>query len=450
MTQKFYITLLVLGLLVIPKIITAQVDFNKTPDDDLGNVEDEFQEHYFEALKQKGIENYDRAVASLQKCLNLKSDEPAVYFELGKNYNKLKNYGAAEDALKKAVSMDEGNEWYLDELYEVYAQQNDYKNAIKTVEKLASHHPDYKEDLATLYVRTENYKDALKLLDELDNEQGISKSRDLLRNQVYKATGKAKDQINNLEDRVEGNPDDESNYLKLIYYYSENNQKDKAFETAKKLLETNPESELVHLALYKFYLDDGEAEKAMTSMKTVLQSNQIKPESKTMVLNDFVGFVKTHPEYETHLIEATTLADESNPKSYENVAQYFLQKGNKQKALTYFEKALALEGNNFNVLRNILLLQIDLEQYDDVATKSENALIMYPSQPIFYLINGVALNKQDKSKQAIDVLTMGLDYIIDDAKMESDMYTQLSIAYTKLNNTEKGEAYRKKAQQLQP
>ena len=58
----------------------SQVDFNKRPDDDLGNVEDEFQEHFFEALKQKGIENYDRAVEALHKCLNLDSKKPVIYF----------------------------------------------------------------------------------------------------------------------------------------------------------------------------------------------------------------------------------------------------------------------------------------------------------------------------------------------------------------------------------
>ena len=45
----------------MPKLLCAQVDFNKRPDDDLGNVEDKFQESFFEALKQAGIENYDRA-----------------------------------------------------------------------------------------------------------------------------------------------------------------------------------------------------------------------------------------------------------------------------------------------------------------------------------------------------------------------------------------------------
>ena len=114
---------LFLVLFIVPMLAVAQVNFNKPPDDDLGNVEDEFQECFFEALKQKGIENYDRAIDALQKCLNLNSKFPVIYFELGKNYNKLKNFGAAEDNLKKAISMQPDNEWFLDELYDVYYQQ---------------------------------------------------------------------------------------------------------------------------------------------------------------------------------------------------------------------------------------------------------------------------------------------------------------------------------------
>ena len=135
-----------------------------------GNVEDKFQEHFFEALKQRGIENYDRAIKALQECVRLDDSHPIVYFELGKNYIQLKNFGAAEDALKKAVSKDPDNEWYLDELYGVYYQLNDYDKALRTVKQLVRFHPDYKEDLASLYFRNKRYKMALKVLDELDTE----------------------------------------------------------------------------------------------------------------------------------------------------------------------------------------------------------------------------------------------------------------------------------------
>ena len=449
MKQKLHILFFLFGILLAPQINYAQVDFNKRPDDDLGDHEDEFQELFYEALKQKSIENYDRASEGFQKCIALNKAIPVLYFELGKSYFKLKNYGSAEDALKKAVELEPDNEWFLDELYGFYAGQNDLDNAIKTVKQLVSYHPDYKEDLASLYVKTKKYDEGLQLLDELDAKFGVSIPRDRLRNIAYEATGRKMDQIENLESRVENNPNKESNYLALIFRYSENNEKEKAFETAKELLKINPNSQLVHLALYKFYLDSNDTDKAIESMKTVVQSTQIKPEAKAKVLTDFVNFVKRNPQYESDLLEATTMVtQEDNEKSLLEMGQYYLSKNDKPKALEYFEKAFVQDSNNFNVLRNILLLQIDLQDYKQVEEKSTNALEKYPSQPLLYLINGVALNNLNEPKKAIDSLEIGLDYIIDDTKMEIDFYSQLSKAYTLLNNTAKAQTFSDKAQKL--
>ena len=108
----------------MPWINYAQIDFNQRPDDDLGNVEDNFQEFFFEALKQSGIENYDRAVDFLLRCERLNDQEPAVYLELGKNYFLLKDYEKAETAFLKGLKLKPDEQWLLDKLYEVYVQQN--------------------------------------------------------------------------------------------------------------------------------------------------------------------------------------------------------------------------------------------------------------------------------------------------------------------------------------
>jgi len=197
-------------------MLWAQVDFNQTPDDDLGNIEDKFQEFFFEALKQKGIENYDRAIIALQKCLNLDDSEAVVHYEMGKNYVKLKNYGAAEGAFKKALQLEPDNEWYLDELYGVYVEMKAYDKAVETVQQLVKYHPDYKEDLANLYYRRGEFKKALELLDELDEGYGVTKSREELRHEIYNATGSDQDRIEYLEKRIVDNPDNENNFLNLI------------------------------------------------------------------------------------------------------------------------------------------------------------------------------------------------------------------------------------------
>ena len=394
MKRQFYIVLICIGTLLFPQVSSAQEDLNAKPDDDLGDVSDAYQEHFFEALKQKGIENYQRAVDNLLECIEMDDSDAILYFELGKNYNNLKNFGAAEDALKIAVSKIPDNEWFLDELYSTYIQQKEYKKAIKTVKQLVKYHPSYREDLANIYMQTGDFKEALKVLDELDEELGITKDRDILRNRIYNATGQKKDQIENLEERVDKHPDSEDTYLRLIYRYSESGELKKAFETAKKLLEVNPKSELVHLALYKFYLQEGSNDKAIKSMKTALQSSQINPESKIKVLADFVKFVAKNQQYEQDLVDVTSMLTkiESSGKTLVELAQYYLLKGEKQKALNFYEEALQKEEENFGILRNIILLHIDLQQFTQAEQKSAEGLEIFPSQPVLYLANGVALN----------------------------------------------------------
>ena len=438
-----------LGILLVPQSSYAQVDFNKRPDDDLGNVEDEFQEHFFEALKQKGIENYDRAVDALHKCLNLNSKLPVVYFELGKNYNELKNFGAAEDNLKKAISMQPDNVWFLDELYDVYFQQDDIKNALKTIKQLVKYHPDYKEDLAALYVREEKYKQALDILDELDADLGLSESRDAMRNDIYSITGNADDRIENLEQRVASNPNNEDNHLKLIYRYSQTGDRKNAFKAAKNLLKVKPDSKFVHLALYKFYLQDNKVNAAISSVKTVLTSPEINSDAKTKVLKDFVSFVAKNPQYETDLMDITALVDENkDAQTHSDLGHYYLKAGDKAKALTNFREALKQNPNDFKLIKDVLLLQLDIKDYKAVINDAERALELYPAQPILYLVNGVANNSLSTYKKAIDNLEMGLDFLVDNPTMEADFYSELSIAYKALNNINKSETFAKKAQAL--
>jgi len=432
---------------MFPQTMIAQVDFNKRPDDDLGNVEDKFQEYFFEALKQKGIENYQKSADALLKCIDLKDDDPVLYYELGKNYKALKNFGAAEDALKKAVSKAPDNEWFLDELYDVYIQQNEMDKALKTVKQLVKFHPDYKQDLASLYMELKKYKDALKLLDEMDDQLGYNEDRDYLRNQIYNITGNDEDRIENLEERVKNNPEDESAHLRLIYRYSETGETQKAFNAAKQLQKINPESQLVHLALYKFYLDEGETSNAIKSVEVVLTSPDIKADAKTKVLNDFVKFVGKNPEYESDLIELTTLV--SGDKSVQTLlelGEYYLKSNDKEKALIYYQEALSQEPNEFKIIRDVLLLQIDLNKNEQAAQKSMEALDVFPAQPILYLINGVANNKLKQPEKAIENLEMGLDYVVENPSMEADFYKQLSLAYKQTNNISQSEAFAKKAE----
>lgn len=419
--------------------------------DELGNVSDAFQENFFEGLKQKAIENYELALSALnkaEKAANTEENKAVVYFEMGKNHVFLKEYDLAEINFNKVLKSQGDKLDVLEQFYDLYYQQKEYEKSIPLVKKLVEFDEDYKEDLANLYTLTKKYDEALKQLDDLDETWGESDIRNALRAQIYRATGNTEGAIENLEGKIDKNPKSEREYLNLIYLYSEQGNTEKAFETAKNLLKNNPKSEIVHLALYKFYLDDGNATEAINSMKTVFASEDIDKETKYKVLADFIQFVNSNPDYEAELTRVVEQFSVENGRVYEKIGDYYAAKNRKEDALKAYEKGIVINPDNFNLLKNTILLQIDFQKYEAAAKLSSEGLEIFPAQPLLYLLNGVANNGLNLSDNAIESLEMGLDFLMEDPKMEHDFYNQLSLAYSQKGDAKKAKTYSDKAANL--
>ncbi len=455
MKRGVYILILIVCFSLSRKRAYAQQPLEQTPFadenvDDLGDVSDEFQTAFFEALKQKGIENYERAITNLNTCIALEPERPILYFERGKNHMFLKNYDEAIDDFKTFLDLKPDDKDVLEALYEVYFMEQDYEAAEQTVKRLVLFDVQYKEDLARIYTSTKRYEEALDLIEELDKEIGTDVYRDRLKNRLYVLSGNTKRQVKEIEKNIASNPKSEAEYLKLILLYSEQGKTKKAYDTALELQKVNPYADEVQLALYKFNLDDGKIEEAITSMQKVLESQRMSPQAKHRVLNDFVIFVNRNPEYETQLEKAIAVFDTQVGDSniYQELSKYYLNKGNKDKALPYLKKALESDPENLTLIKNTTLLLLDAQEYINAIDITAQAIDLYPSQPLLYLTYGVALNRQGKYKEAINQLDIGVDYIIDDVNMEIDFYQQLGDAYKGDGQMTKATQYYKKVQAL--
>ena len=131
MLKKQIIRILLLGLLGCPMFVGAQVN-----PDDIAVKNDAFENHFYESLKQKAIENYDKAIAEIQQCIQMQPANPVLFHELGRNFLALKRYADAENAFKKATEFNPKERWYWNSLYDVYYETKDYNNSIAVVQKL--------------------------------------------------------------------------------------------------------------------------------------------------------------------------------------------------------------------------------------------------------------------------------------------------------------------------
>ena len=429
--------------------VFSQDTFNNLPNEDLGNASDEFQEAFFEALKEKANGNHEKAIDFLKKCQEINESQSVVYFELGKNFKALKDYDFAEEYLKAALKIEKTNEWYLDELYDVYLKMKSTEQAIKVLKELLPFHNDYKEDLVDLYIDVKKYSNALNLLNELDESSNYSIQREKTRFKVYNLSNDLRAKESYLIKQIQKYPKKESYYLKLIVFYSEQNDLEKALKISENLLQVLPNSDRVHLSLYKFNLQQTKIDAAVESLMIVCNSPVIPAKSKIKTLNDFKNFVKANPSYESLLADVLDQLENTRPEQSNKAKAEALLKFKKYKlALSYFEKAIQSEPNNFYLYKQVALLSLQEKIYERALEYSSQGMKLFPVQPLFYLINGTSNNLINNPNKAIDSLELGIDFVINDNQLKYDFYLQLSESYKLLGKTKQYNEYFNKAEVL--
>ena len=422
----------------------------QTEPEDIKVETDKFEDLFYESLLQKGIENYDKAITALDKANKFKPNDATVNYELGKNYLALKDYKNAYNYFENATKIDPKNKWFWVGMYDVTYETKNFTQGITVINKLIEFDPKYKEDLTSLYMGTNQFEKALVLIQELDETYGKTDRRELYKIQIL-SQGKFQNiEITNLEHLIIKNPQEEANYISLIFLYSKNNEEAKAFETVQKLEKAIPNSEWAQVTLFKNYLDSNDAPKAIKAMNIVLASAKIDSKIKHRIVNEFLIFTDKNPQYSADLEKAVGYFDKDTAVDVaKEIGKFFHAKKQWDKAIHYYEKSVSKESVDV-VETNLLLLQAHTEQkqFDIVAKKALVLIETFPTQPQFYYYTGLAYNQLQQFKKAKDLLEMGMDYVVENKELEINFNIQLGEAYNGLGDFKKKDLFFSKANQL--
>ena len=445
MIQKGVIAILFFVLLGNPISVMAQ-----TEPEDIAMATDEYQDAFYESLKQKGIENYDKAITSLQKCIKLKPNDAVAYFELGKNYLSLKDYRSAQDSFEKATQLDPKNKWYWLGIYDVSYETKNYPLAIETIQKIMVFDEEYKDDLISLYMITNQFDKALVAINEMNEKYGKSEDRDRYRLQILSQGKYQNAEIDNLIEQIKQHPKEESNYVNLIFLYSKSEETDKALNVAKQLAKEIPTSEWAQVSLFKVYLDANQADKAIKAMNVILGSSKIDSKIKHRTLNEFLIYTNKNPQYAPDLEKAISYFDnDPNVDVAKEIGKFYHSKGQFENAIKYYEKDLKANSETDRET-NLLLLEAyaQTKQFEPMTKRAMSMIEVYPSQPQFYYYAGLGNNQLKQFKNAKTVLEIGLDYVVEDKTLEANFNIQLGEAYNGLGDAKKKEEYFLKANEL--
>ena len=158
-----------IGILLIPMLINSQEDITSTEGYIVEQQQINFQTFFFEALQQKAIGNYDKAIFALDACYEIDSENVAVLFELSKNYSFTNKYKEAKYFVLKALEFEPTNIYLLRFLQQIYLKQNDFKGAINIKNKILIQKPEEESDLVILFIKSGEIEKAILLLEKLDS-----------------------------------------------------------------------------------------------------------------------------------------------------------------------------------------------------------------------------------------------------------------------------------------
>ncbi len=167
--KKKLLVCMVLGASMVMHYDTYAQEEQESAEVYLKEYTDEFQESFFEALKQKGIQNYDRAVDLFLKCKQLEPDNSVVDYELAKAYMLDKKYVQAQDYAIEALLSEPTDYWYLDNLLTILDKQGSPVETVK--QRIPYENKKLQQNMAVSLFKMKKYEEASKVLDDLENSQ---------------------------------------------------------------------------------------------------------------------------------------------------------------------------------------------------------------------------------------------------------------------------------------
>ena len=413
--------------------------------EDVALVDNQTEDNFYEALKQRGIENYDKAIVAIQKCLEKEPKNPAFLYELGKNQLDLKNYVDAEISFKSAIEIDSKQRWYWNGLYDIYYQTKDFQKSIPVVQKLVEFDPNMREDLVSLYMNTNQKDKALALLKEMEASSHLTSTMEFYKLKLEESNEFAKPKKESLEEAIKKNPKYEQNYIDLIVLYSSFNQEDKAFEVAKQLEKEIPNSDWAHVSLVKFHLNNNDGTNASKSMFKVLGNDKIDLKIKHRIFNEFLIFAIKNPIFFNDVDASIPYFDNDKEIAVaKEVAKFFWKKGDLEKAIYYFEKAIKKNPEDVESINYYLEVIYQKQDFQLLSKKATDLSELYPTQANYYYYAGFGYNQMKNFKKAKELLENGLDFVVENKTLEANFYKQLIISCENLNDNAKKQLYSNK------
>ncbi len=422
-----------------------------------GNDQLKFDELFFQAEKQKNLGNLREAEELYKELYTLNTTNATVCFELAQIYLVAEKPSDAVFYAERAYKLNKDNYWFALLLASAYRASGESKKEVKIYEALIENEPSRESlyfELSNAHINSGDLSKAIKALERTEAIIGINEDVVRQKKQIYLEMGDVKGAVSEMEKLIDTYPDNMDYYGTLAKLYEVNGFEDKALNIYNRMLALDPMDPRPNLDLALYYQDKKDIATSLVYLKRAMASPNLDIDRKIPVLLSLFDAASRDSIMAMEADSIFTSVLEASPQSPKAFAIYgdFLSKQNRSaESLKAYKTAIRLEGGErFQIWEQILLIQIQTQQYDSLAVYGPQAVELFPNQPLPYFFTGAAFNAIKQPNKALTYLEDGLAYTLGNASLKEQYYLQLAEAFYQVKQYNQSDTYFDKALALNP
>ncbi|MCD6332936.1 MAG: tetratricopeptide repeat protein [Bacteroidales bacterium] len=411
------------------------------------DVKLKYKFHYAEGLREKMLGHQDEALTHFEICLETAPDSTAPMYELANVYKEQKKYSLARTFASDAWKIKPKQKWYGQLLAEIMIKTGDYAEAAGVYGTLYKLYPDqnaYLFNQIDLLSEVKQYKKALKITRKYEKDSELERWALLKEHVLYQKMNKGDKGRKKVFIYLKYHPEDIEARGILAESLAGAKELIKAEEQYKILKEKDPDNPAVRFSYAQFLFDQNRKKEALKEYLVGFKSGDVNPLIKIQIV---MGYLNKQTQQDSLGSEVVQLLDtlyryeHGEPEVDALYANYLFEKEKYREAEPVFARVLAKQRNDFTTWQNQLFTLNALEEWSKMAATAEQALEVFPNQPLFYLMKGVALTQIQKWDEAIKALKTGLKFPTSNTELNKQFYLSLADAYYKNGNSKEAFGY---------
>ena len=366
-----------------------------------------------EAEKFFLLEDFERALAFLDKSLEVDKKNHAAFFKKAEIYLAQNKPEEGLKAIKEAINLVQNNKYYYVLGAQLEKADKNMEGAARFYDLMVKQTTDFQTylvELATTYQAIGQTKNAIQVFEKQEN---LSLDQTMKLVEMYVQDSKEKNAVQLMETLLKKYPSDFDLKYQYANLLSTIGETDKAIAA----LEAEPSKTAeMRLLLSNLYSGNGQANakydlllesfgdpEASLTDKTLLLGQLMLESGEDLPVN-LVDSLQTSLEYQ---YPDEALAIENGTYVYSKLAE--VTEGNQKelyqlKAINRYKQLKDLKPGDFKVWDKVLSYEYNSGDWETLSADAEEALSLYPNQAVFYIYLASAKINLKETDEAEDLL----------------------------------------------